>query len=128
MHRRNISGREIMGTTLDGKTLIVTAWGEAADYLGSQWDAWVSSGYVRKVKIYKVLRTFTIRFVEKDVTWANSLANYFEGKIDGSQLTFVSDLAVRNVSTNVYVLNVNFNIANVGTQNIRSITVTLQET
>jgi hypothetical protein len=46
----------------------------------------------------------------------------------GTALAFTSDLSVRSVtSTNVYVTGVNFNAENVGTQNIRNFTLTLQE-
>ena len=46
----------------------------------------------------------------------------------GTALAFTSDLSVRAVtSINVYVTGVNFTIENVGTQNIRNFTLTLQE-
>jgi len=73
--------------------------------------------------------TIAVARVEQNVAWASSLVNYFEQKASaGTALAFTSDLSVRTVSsTNVYVTGVTFNAENVGTQNIRDFTLTLQE-
>jgi len=81
------------------------------------------------MKVYGLVRT-CFDCVEQSVASASSLINYFEQKASaGTALAFTSDLSVRAVtSTNVYVTDVNFNAENVGTQNIRNFTLTLQET
>lgn len=118
-----------MATTLDGKTLTVTKWGENVQTVASQYDAWVSSAYKRKVKVYGIIRGYSIDCVEQNVVWASSLANYFEQTaLNGTSVVFFSDQAVRPVSSvSVYVLNVSWTVENVGGQNIRRFTLTLQE-
>jgi len=83
----------------------------------------------RPMKVYGLVRTHQLDCVEQNVAWASSLVNYFEQKASaGMALAFMSDLSVRVVSsTNVYVTDVNFTAENVGTQNIRNFTLTLQE-
>jgi len=83
----------------------------------------------RLMKVYGLVRTYRLDCVEQNVAWASSLVNYFEQKVSaGAALAFTSDLSVRAVtSTNVYVTGVNFTAENVGTQNIRNFTLTLQE-
>ena len=83
----------------------------------------------RLAKAYGLVRTYQLDCVEQNVAWASSLVNYFEQKASaGTALAFTSDLSVRSVaSTNVYVTGVNFAAENVGTQNIRNFTLTLQE-
>jgi hypothetical protein len=118
-----------MGTTLDGQTLTVTKWGEDVTTAASQWDAWSGSSYKRKVKVYGIVRTYTIDCIEKAIAWASSLVNRFETTAaNGTTVVFYSDQAVRPVSSvNVYVLKVSWTLENVGGQNIRKFTLTLQE-
>ena len=118
-----------MGTTLDGKALTVTKWGEGVAVQSSQWDAWVTSAYSRKVKVYGIIRTYIIDSVEQDVTWPNSLANYFETvAANGNTVLLYSDQPVRPVNNvPVYVLDVAYTLENLGGQNIRKFTLTLQE-
>jgi hypothetical protein len=81
------------------------------------------------MKVYGLVRTYQLDCVEQNVAWASSLVNYFGQKASaGTALAFTSDLSVRSVtSPNVYVTGVNFTAENVGTQNIRNFTLTLQE-
>jgi hypothetical protein len=118
-----------MGTTLDGQTLTVTKWAEGVIISASQWDAWSSSQYTRKVKVYGLIRTYIIDCVEQDVVWANSLANYFQVAAgNGNTVLFYSDLPVRPVNlVPVLVLNVTYTLENLGGKNIRKFTLTLQE-
>jgi len=118
-----------MGTTLDSLTLIVTKWGEAVSVQASQWDAWSSSTYKRKVKVYGIVRTYTIDCVENAVAWASSQVNHFETTaLNGSTVTFYSDQAVRPVSSvSVYVLDVSWTMENIAGKNVRKFTLTLQE-
>jgi hypothetical protein len=119
-----------MGTTLDGSTLTVTKWSEGVAVQASQWDAWSSSQYKRKVKVYGIVRTYTITFVENNVSWASSLALKFEtDAVNGSYVTLYSDSAQRpvNPGVSVYVLGVQFDMENLAGKNVRKITVTVQE-
>jgi hypothetical protein len=118
-----------MGVTLDGKTLTVMSWGEHTVDAASEWDAWVSGKFKRKLKVYGIIRTYVVDCVEKDVAWASSNANYFEGvQSAGTSVVFFSDLTIRPVSSvNVYVKDVNWTAKNIGTQNIRNFQLTLQE-
>jgi hypothetical protein len=81
------------------------------------------------MKVYGLVRTYRLDCVEQNVAWASSLVNYFEQKASaGTGLAFTSNHSVRAVtSINVYVTGVNFTAENVGTQNIRNFTLTLQE-
>lgn len=117
------------GTTLDGQPLTVTKWGENVQTVASQYDAWVSGAYKRKVKVYGIIRTYMIDCVEQAIDWVNSLANNFEDKAStGLPLVFSSLQAVRIVdSVSAYVLNVSSTLENIGGQNIRKFTLTLQE-
>jgi hypothetical protein len=83
----------------------------------------------RLMKVYGLVRTYRLDCVEQNVAWASSVVSYFEQKASaGTALAFTSDLSVRSVtSTNVYVMGVDFSAENVGTQNIRNYTLSLQE-
>lgn len=118
-----------MGVTLDGKTLTVIGWSEHTIDAASEWDAWVSGQFKRKLKVYGIIRTYVIDCVEKDVVWASSLANYFEGvQSAGTAVVFFSDLTVRPVSSvSIYVKDVSWTVKNIGVQNIRNFQLTLQE-
>ncbi len=118
-----------MGTTLDGQSLTVTKWGEDVSVQASQWDAWSVSSYKRKVKVYGIVRTYIINCVEQAVAWASSIVNRFETTAaNGTTVVFFSDQAVRPVSSvSVYVLKVSWTLENIGGQNIRKFTLTLQE-
>ena len=118
-----------MTITIDGKTLNVLSFGESIEVAGTQWDAWVNQSYDRKVKVYGIIRKWTLECIEEDVTWTNSLVNYFETIAqNGSEVAFTSDEAVREISsTNVYVLAVELGLSGLGDNNIRKFTLSLQE-
>lgn len=117
------------GTSLDGQSLTVTKWGEDAAVQASQWDSWSRASYKRKVKVYGIVRTYTIDCIENAVAWAQSLTNYFENTaLNGIPVIFYSNQAVRPVnSVSVYVLDVSWTLENIAGQNIRKFTLTLQE-
>jgi hypothetical protein len=117
------------GTSLDGQSLTVTKWAEDATVQASQWDSWSGTAYKRKVKVYGIVRTYTIDCIESGVAWAQSLANYFENTaLSGIPVIFYSSQAVRPVnSVSVYVLDVSWTLENIAGQNIRKFTLTLQE-
>jgi hypothetical protein len=118
-----------VGTTLDGQNLTVTKWGEDVSVEASQWDAWSGASYKRKVKVYGIVRTYTIDCIENAVAWSSSLANRFEGTaLSGNTVVFYSDQAVRPVSSvSVYVVKVSWTLENVAGKNVRKFTLTLQE-
>ena len=119
-----------MATTLDGKALTVTKWGENVQTRASQWDAWENQECKRKIKVYGITRTYMVECVEQNAAWTDSLVNYFEQtEKNGSSVVLSSDRPTRPVNNvSVYVLNVSFSEENLGTQNIRRFTLTLQET
>ena len=120
----------ITSTTLDGQTLIVTKWSEDVVVQASNWDGWNSGGYKRKLKVYGIVRTYVLDCIEQNVAWASSIASYFEGVAqNGSSVIFSTNLPVRPVGgASVYVLDVNFTMEKLGTQNVRKVTLRLQET
>jgi hypothetical protein len=119
-----------MTTTLDGSTLTVLKWAESVTTEASQWDAWSGSVYKRKVKVYGIVRVYTITFVEQGVMWSNSLALKFENDAaNGNTVQLYSTEAYRpiNPAVNVYITDVNYTLENLAGNNIRTITVTVQE-
>jgi hypothetical protein len=115
--------------TLDGRPLTITRWMEDASVQASQWDSWTNSAYKRRIKVYGIVRTYTIDCIEQNILWPLSQTNYFEAVADaGAPVIFYSAQTVRPVdNANVYVLHVSWTIENIGGQNIRKFTLTLQE-
>ena len=103
-----------MAVTLDAQTLNVISFTEMFTPVVAQWDAWEDEAYVRKMKPYGLIKAWKMRCYEKEVTWANSIANHLEDKADsGDTIAFVADIGtigagkLHNVtSTNVKVLAV----------------------
>ncbi|MCW4045233.1 MAG: hypothetical protein NWE94_06930 [Candidatus Bathyarchaeota archaeon] len=118
-----------MGVTLDGKTLNVTGWRESLEPIKSEFDKWENGTCKRKVRVYGYVRVYALDCIEENVAWASSVVKYFEEKAAaGAVVAFFSDLAVRNVSsTNVQVVGVGFEAVDVGSQNVRSFSLQLQE-
>jgi hypothetical protein len=118
-----------MTVSLDARNLNVTKWGERVQTVATQYDAWISNAYKRNVRVFGIIRQYIIECVEKDVSWTNSLVNYFEQVAqNGNTVTFYSDETTRPVNNvSVYVLNVSWEMENLGGQNIRKFTLTLQE-
>jgi hypothetical protein len=117
-----------MTVILGGRTLICKRLAEACPVVATQWDAWVSAAFKRKVKPYGVVRVWTLDCVENGVAWASSQAKSFEdSEAAGSQLAFSVDDQVRVISTNVYVMGVNIDAVDLAGKNIRYFTLTLQE-
>jgi hypothetical protein len=116
-------------TTLDGITLTVTKWDEGLDLVRFEWDTWTGGTSKRKVKTYNIVRTYIINCIEQDVTWTNNIANHFEATaLSGATVIFYSNTTLRPVNNvSVYVKKVNCTLENLGTQNVRKITLTLQE-
>ena len=126
-----------MAVTLDTKTLYVISFAEQFTPVVAQWDDWVDGEYTRKMKHYGLIKVWTMRCYEKNVTWANSAANHLEDKADsGETIAFVADIGtigagkLHNVtSTNVKVLNVKVIYETViSGADYREFTVTIQAT
>ena len=117
-----------MTVTLDGKTLDVLHLGESADPVQVQWDAWENSAYKRKVKVYGLVRRWSLNCVEKEVAWASSQAKSFQESAGaGTTVTFQVTDQVRIVDTNVKILHVGLNVADLAGKNVRRFSLTLQE-
>jgi len=118
-----------LGVTLDGQSLNVTGWRESLEPIKSEYDKWEDGTCKRKVRVYGYVRVYTLDCVEEDVAWASSVVKYFEEKAAaGAVVAFASDLPVRTVSSsNVQVMGASFGAADVGSQNVRSFTLKLQE-
>jgi hypothetical protein len=116
-----------MTVTLDGKTLTVLSWAESLGIVAPQWNAWVDSAYKRKVLVVGNVLQLTLNCIEQNVSWVNSLVNYFMGKQSaGTAVELVSNEAVRNLDVFVYVMGVSFSAQNIASQNIRYFALTLQ--
>jgi hypothetical protein len=117
-----------MTVTLNSITLNCKRLDENCTVVASQWDAWVSGAYKRKVKAYGIYRVWTLDCVENGVAWASSAAKSFQDTASaGTSVTFSVDDQVRVISTSVYILGVTIHVADVAGQNIRYFTLTLQE-
>jgi hypothetical protein len=114
--------------TLDGKTLNVLALAESADIVASQRDAWENGAYKKKMKVYGVIRQWTLDCVENSVAWASSQAKSFEDTMTaGTTVAFSVTDEVRAVSTNVKITGVGLNISDLGGKNVRHFRVSMQE-
>jgi hypothetical protein len=117
-----------MTVTLDGKTLDCKQLSEDCAVINTQWDAWVSSAYKRKVKIFGLCRKWTLHIVENGVAWASSCCKSFQDTAAaGTTVTFAVTDEVRVINTSVYVLGVSIDAIDVAGKNIRYFTMTLQE-
>lgn len=117
-----------MSVTLDGQTLVVEKWTESLILIMSQFDQWSGGICKRKQVVYGIVTTFQLDCIEQNVAWANSLMSYFRQKASaGTAVAFSSSLPVRAISTNVYVQGIDWTAENLGGQNIRKFTLTLQE-
>jgi hypothetical protein len=120
---------QVTPVMLDGQPLNVVDWGESLVPLSTVSDKWDEGTCKRVMTVHGYVRTWKIDCLEQDVAWASSLVKYFEEKAGaGIALSFVSTLAVRNVSSkNVKVTSVGFSAADVAAQNLRSFSLELQE-
>lgn len=117
-----------MAVTLDGKTLDCKSLGEGFEVVASQWDAWISGAFKRKVKVRGIVRNWALDCVENGVAWASSQAKSFEDTAAaGTTVAFAVTDEVRVINTTVYILAVAIQAADLAGKNIRYFTVTLQE-
>jgi hypothetical protein len=117
-----------MTVTLDGKTLDCKGLSESCQAISTQWDAWVSAAYKRKVKVFGICRKWTVSVVENGVAWASGSCKSFEDTAAaGTTVTFAVTDEVRVISTSVYVLDVTIDIVDLAGKNVRYFTLTLQE-
>jgi hypothetical protein len=97
--------------TIDGKTLKVEGGGiqENVKPVGTFTDRWVDAAYRKEAKIFGIIRSWTLRCYEENVTWSSSVAKHLQDKAkDGNPVTFsVDEGNLHSVSsTNVYILEV----------------------
>ncbi len=117
-----------MTVTLNGLTLNVKSLNESFQIVCSQWDGWENGAYKRKVKVRGVTRLWTVTCVENNVNWTSSQCKSFQDSAAvGSTVTFAITDQVRVVSTNVYILGVAIDVADLAGKNIRYFSLTLQE-
>jgi hypothetical protein len=117
-----------MTVTLNGLTLNVTNLNESVQIACSQWDAWENGSYKRKVKVRGVTRLWTVACVENNVNWASSQCKSFQDSAAvGSTVAFAITDQVRVLSTNVYILGVTIDVADLAGKNIRYFSLNLQE-
>ena len=124
-----------MAVTLGTATLKLHDLRESAETVKAEWDTWEGEAYVRKVKVYGVIKQWTLSCHEYATSWANSAAKYLEEQEAlGSTLALVIDIQgtfsgadrLHSVpSTNVKVLDVTVNYEKTDS-NYREFTVTVQ--
>jgi hypothetical protein len=104
-----------VSASFDGNAVNVVSgtYKESQQFVGTEWDRWVSSAYQRAHKSFGLLLTAVVTCFEnaQTVTWANSVANYLNGLAkSGAQSAFSISLgssgAVHSLSANVYIQQV----------------------
>ena len=123
-----------MTVTLDEQPLHLDALDESFVYVKSEWDAWVSSAYTRKMKVFGIIEAWALTCHEYNVPWASSAAKHMEDLAVDATVALVidvqgtfsgSDKLHQIVSTNVKI--VNLTVAYDKTDvNYRRFTVTVQ--
>jgi len=117
-----------MTVTLDSKTLDCKSMSEDFQTFRSEWDAWESQTYKRKVKVKGIIKRWTLDCVENGVAWASSQAKSFEDTAAaGTSVTFAVTDEVRVINISVYILAVQIYVADLAGKNIRHFSLTLQE-
>ena len=82
-----------MATTIDGYALHVDSLSEGYEIRKTEWDAWESGAYKRKLEPYGHFKRWSVSCWEKNVAWANSVAKYLEEKAAaGTTVTLVIDI------------------------------------
>ena len=123
-----------MTVTLDGQNLHLDAFNESFAYGKSEWDAWVSGAYVRKVKVFGIAKAWDLTCHEYNVPWASSVAKHMEDLAVDATVALVidvqgafsgSDKLHQIASTNVKIVNLTVAYDKTGV-NYRRFTVTVQ--
>ncbi len=118
----------MVGTTLNGVALSVNSFDITYDVAKTQWDAWENGAYIRKTKVYGIVRTIKLSCQEGNVAWASSaVAGFLSLAKLGTTVSYVSDyLECVETGVNVVILQVTQPIQAKGTPNLRYFTVTIQ--
>ena len=119
-----------MTFTIDSYTLNVLDFSEEAEPIGAEWIGWENAQLKRERFVYAVKRTWRLNCIEKNVAWSSSVINYLQQKMAANEtVTFTVDEGDRYQlpATTVHIVNVEFNMPQVGGQNIRHFTVILKE-
>ncbi|MCD6466242.1 hypothetical protein J7L27_07760 [Candidatus Bathyarchaeota archaeon] len=119
-----------MTFTIDSYALNVLDFSEEAEPIGAEWIGWENAQLKRERFVYAIKRTWRLNCIEKNVAWSSSVINYLLQKMAANEtVTFTVDEGDRYQlpATTVHIVNVEFNMPQVGAQNIRHFTVILKE-
>ncbi len=102
--------------------------GGSFEVVKTEWDGWENGGYVRKTKVYGILRTLDLSCVEDNVAWADSaMPDFVSLAKAGTEVSFSSDHpAYVESGVNVKILGVFFNVNSDGAPTVRRFTVKIQ--
>ena len=95
-----------MTVTIDSKSLSVEGGGieESTEPVGSSVDKWLNGAYVKEVKIFGIVRSWTLKCYEQNVAWSSSNAKYLQDKAKvGDKVPFEVDEGNLHAVTSTYV-------------------------
>ena len=81
-----------MTVTLNTEELHLDALDESFSYVSVEWDAWENQAYVRKTKVYGIIKRWTLTCHEYNVPWASSVAKHMQDTVLNAILPFVIDI------------------------------------
>ena len=114
-----------MTVTLDTKTLSATRFREKTEAVSTTADAFESGTYKRKFFFFGNTRQWELEVEEENVTWTNSNAKYFQGKI-GVSINLTVTEPPHNINLSVYIVEIDVEYEG-GTPNHRQYTLSLVE-
>jgi len=117
---------------IDAYTLNVIDFSESSEPVSAEWYAWENEKIALKQFVYGVLRKWTLRCVEVNVAWSNSVAKYLQDKMRVGEkvLLSVSEGSMHQVlSVYVYIrsLEINYGRGSTASKFTRRFTIMLQE-
>ena len=117
-----------MTVQLNGVTLNVKSIGGGYEVVKTEWDGWENGAYVRKTKVYGIVRTLELSCVEDNVAWASSaMPGFIILAKAGTEVAFSSDHpAYVESGVNVKILSVFFNVNSDGAPTVRRFTVKIR--
>ena len=116
-----------MTITIDSKTLNAMSLDENIEVVAVTNDAWENQEYKQKVRVFGIVKSWSLACYEKDVAWDDSVAKHLQNVAkNGNAVSFIVDEGTTHqVNMDVYVLGVTLNYSG-GVANYRTFTVTLQ--
>jgi len=119
-----------MPITIDTKTLNVSNLAEDTEVVAVATDAWESQVYKRKLRLFGIVKSWTIDCFEDGVLWVDSVAKYLQdkAKADTAVNFVISEAGVHDINVDCYVIGVivKYSATTMST-NHREFTITLQE-